>query len=136
MERIVSNFHSISKNLGEIHKGSCEEISVVQSSILYEISTLSKPSMQDVADAVGMDITSFSRQIGTLVKKNLVVRTTYEEDRRIYILSLTEDGEVTVESINIVISEKMEKAFASMNDFERDIVIRSMRVLEGKLKVD
>lgn len=134
MAKMIPVFHSLSKSLYQIHKNSCEEVSVVQSSILYAIAELAKPSMQMVADVVGMDITTFSRQIGTLEKKKLVVRTPFEEDRRINILSLTEQGGEVVDVINNRISREMESALAFMNDFERDIIMRSMYVLEEKLR--
>ncbi|WP_370456064.1 MarR family winged helix-turn-helix transcriptional regulator [Sporosarcina sp. ANT_H38] len=117
-----------------IHKSSCDVISIVQSSIIYEISLMTKPSMQVVAEAVGMDITTFSRQIGTLEKKELVIRTPYEQDRRIYLLSLTAKGSDMVVAINGIIAAKMESALATMNDFERETVLRSMHVLEVKLR--
>ena len=90
--------------------------------------------MQTVADAVSMDITTFSRQIGTLEKKEMLVRTPYVGDRRIYLLSLTGKGWDMVETINGLIFNEMEKALASMNDFERETVLRSMHVLEVKLR--
>ncbi|NYF24701.1 MarR family winged helix-turn-helix transcriptional regulator [Sporosarcina sp. JAI121] len=134
MDTIIPIFHSLSKSMRNIHKSSCDEVSVVQSSILYEISLIIKPSMQTVAEAVGMDITTFSRQIGTLEKKELLIRTPYEGDRRIYLLSLTSKGSAIVTSINEIIAAKMEGALASMNDFERETVLRSMYVLEEKLR--
>lgn len=134
MDKIIPVFHSLSKSMRNIHKTSCTAISVVQSSILYEISILEKPSMQTVADAVSMDITTFSRQIGTLEKKEMLVRTPYTGDRRIYLLSLTSKGWGMVETINGEILNKMESALASMNDFERETVLRSMYVLEVKLR--
>lgn len=134
MDKIIPIFHSLSKSMRSIHKSSCDVISIVQSSILYEISLVTKPSMQAVAEAVGMDITTFSRQIATLEKKELVVRTPYEGDRRIYLLSLTGKGSDMARAINEVIATKMENALASMNDFERETVLRSMHVLEEKLR--
>ena len=134
MNEIISVFHSLSKNLLDIHKTSCEGISVIQSSILYEINLLKNPSMQTVADAIRMDITTFSRQISSLEKKALIARNPYEGDRRIYILSLTEKGKKTMEVTNEVIVFKMENTLATMNDFERETVIRSLHVLEEKLR--
>jgi DNA-binding MarR family transcriptional regulator len=134
MDKIIPIFHSLSKSMRNIHKTSCDVISVVQSSILYEISLVTKPSMQTVAEAVGMDITTFSRQIGTLEKKELVVRTPFKGDRRIYLLSLTSQGSEIVGTINEIILDKMENALASMNDFERETILRSMHVLEEKLR--
>ncbi|WP_186670445.1 MarR family winged helix-turn-helix transcriptional regulator [Sporosarcina sp. BP05] len=134
MDKIIPIFHSLSKSMNGIHKSSCDVISIVQSSILYEISLMNKPSMQTVAEAAGMDITTFSRQIGTLEKKGLVSRTPYEGDRRIYLLSLTGQGNDMVVAINGTIAAKMENALASMNDFERETVLRSMHVLEERLR--
>lgn len=95
---------------------------------------LTMPSMQEVALAVGMDITTFSRQIGTLEKKGLVFKKPNDKDRRIYILSLTDKGEEVIKTINRIIAVKMEQSLSSMNDFERETVIRSMHVLEKKLR--
>lgn len=134
MDKIIPIFHSLSKSMRGIHKSSCDVISIVQSSIVYEISLMNKPSMQMVAEAVDMDITTFSRQIGTLEKKGLVVRTPFDGDRRIYLLSLTGKGSDMVVAINGIIAAKMENALASMNDFERETVLRSMHVLEEKLQ--
>lgn len=134
MDRIVPIFHSLAKNLGKIHKSSSNEISVIQSSIMNEISLLQNPSMQTVADSLGIDITTFSRQIGTLEKKKLVVRTPYEEDRRSYILSLTAEGERVVKIIDAAIFAQMEEALVSMNEFERDMVLKSIHIFDEKLK--
>lgn len=134
MESIVPIFHSLSKSLRKIHKAGCNEVSIVQSSILQEIAMLTMPSMQEVALAVGMDITTFSRQIGTLEKKGLVFKKPNDKDRRIYILSLTDKGEEVIKTINRIIAVKMEQSLSSMNDFERETVIRSMHVLEKKLR--
>jgi len=134
MDKIIPIFHSLSKSMRGIHKSSCNIISIVQSSILYEISLMNKPSMQMVAEAVGMDITTFSRQIGTLEKRELVLRTAFEGDRRIYLLSLTEKGSDMVMTINGIISDKMENSLVSMNEFERETVLRSLHVLEVKLR--
>ena len=119
--------------MGKIYKTSCEEISVIQNAIMNEILLLQNPSMQTVADALGIDITTFSRQIGTLEKKMLVERTPYEEDRRSYILSLTAEGKKLVNLIDASIFAKMEEALTSMNEFERDTVLRSIQILDQKL---
>ncbi|CAM3046873.1 MarR family winged helix-turn-helix transcriptional regulator [Filibacter tadaridae] len=136
MDTIVPIFHSLTKNLNSIHKESSNGISIVQSSILHEISLGEKPSMQAVSDAVGMDITTFSRQINTLERKELVVKTPYPGDRRFYLLALTEKGRAITECINESISVEMGKVFESMNDFERDTIVRSMNMLEERLRTN
>ncbi|WP_438318888.1 MarR family winged helix-turn-helix transcriptional regulator [Sporosarcina sp. FA9] len=133
MEEIVPIFYSLSKKLRKIHKSSCKDVSVIQSSILYELSLLDQPSMQTLAEAVGMDITTFSRQINTLEKKDLIERNPSAKDRRIYRLSLSLKGEEIALTINKSIAESMSAVLNTMNEFERETVIRSMLVLSNKL---
>ena len=135
VERSFSIFHALTKNLNKIHKASCEGVTVVQSSILYEVSLHTDPSMQIVADALGMDITTFSRQIGTLEKKNMITRTPNHIDRRIYLLSLTKTGHNLIETINNNIATTLEESLSTMNDFERETVMRSMQLLSDNLKL-
>lgn len=69
-------FHVLTRRFGLLNKNCCTvgdfEISLVQSHILYEIDKQKEPSMQQIADTLAMDITTFSRQIQTLVKMELV----------------------------------------------------------------
>ena len=134
MERSFSIFHALTKNLNKIHKASCEGVTVVQSSILYEVSLHTDPSMQTIADALGMDITTFSRQIGTLEKKYMITRTPNHKDRRIYLLSLTKTGHKLIDTINNNIATTLEESLSTMNDFERETVMRSMQLLSDNLK--
>lgn len=133
MEKSISTFHSLIKNLNKIHKESCEGVTVVQSSILYETSLHDDPAMQTVAEAIGMDITTFSRQIGTLERKQLINRTPNSKDRRILLLSLTNTGQKLVETINNHIATALVESLSSMNDFEKETVMRSMHLFSEKL---
>jgi DNA-binding MarR family transcriptional regulator len=134
LEGNISIFHALTKNLNKIHKISCEDVTAIQSSILHEVSLHSNPSMQTVAAAIGMDITTFSRQIGTLEKKKLINRTPYSNDRRILLLSLTNLGQNLVETINVRIAKTVEDSLSTMNEFERETVLRSLHLFCEKLK--
>ena len=86
---MVRRFGFLDKNC--CSAGGCE-ISLIQSHILYEIDRRHKPSMQQVAEALGTDITTFSRQVQTLVKMNLVKKSPDPNDRRVHLLSLTAES--------------------------------------------
>ena len=47
---------------------------MAQSHILFEIRRRGSPSMQQVAEELGMDVTTFSRQAKSLEGKGLIVR--------------------------------------------------------------
>ncbi|KIQ94212.1 Multidrug resistance operon repressor [Anoxybacillus thermarum] len=133
MENVRELFHTMTKRLGLLDRNCCAvggiELSLVQSHILYEIDRMNEPSMQQVADAIAMDITTFSRQIQTLVKMNLVKKTPYPQDRRVYILSLTPEGKYVTAKIDAEVNEYLGEVFSHMSEFERETVLRSIRLL-------
>ncbi|GGJ66675.1 DNA-binding MarR family transcriptional regulator [Anoxybacillus voinovskiensis] len=133
MENVRELFHTMTKRLGLLDRNCCTvggmELSLVQSHILYEIDRMNEPSMQQVADAIAMDITTFSRQIQTLMKMNLVKKTPYPQDRRVYILSLTPEGKYVTAKIDAEVNEYLAEVFSHMSEFERETVLRSIRLL-------
>ena len=56
---------------------------MLQCHILFEIRRRESPSMQQVAEELGLDVTTFSRQAKNLVQKGLIVRQTSHDDRRV-----------------------------------------------------
>lgn len=128
-------FQIMTRRLGLLNKNCCStggiDISLVQSHILYEIDRQNQPSMQQVADALGIDITTFSRQIQTLGKLNLVKKASSPEDGRVYLLSLTPEGEFIAETIDQQMNNYLNEVFNQMNEFERDTVVRSIQLLNS-----
>jgi len=133
MENVRELFHVMTRRFGLLNKNCCQvggtEISVVQSHILYELFRRSKPSMQQVAETLGMDITTFSRQIQTLVKMELVVKSSLPEDKRVSQLSLTTQGKYVAAKIDEDMNQYLNEVFANMSDFERDMVLKSIQLL-------
>ncbi|MFC0298556.1 MarR family winged helix-turn-helix transcriptional regulator [Geobacillus jurassicus] len=133
MEDIRQLFHVMTKRFGLLNKNCCSVggigISLVQSHILYEIDRLKTPSIQQAADALGMDVTTFSRQIQTLVKMNLVKKTPYPEDRRIHLLSLTAEGKYLAAKIDAEMNHYLNEVFSYMSEFEKETVLRSIQLL-------
>jgi len=110
-----------------------EQVSLVQSHILYEIRRLANPSVQQAAEALGMDITTFSRQVKTLENKGLVEKNNDPGDRRIVILSLTAAGERVEGLIDQHMQQFIDRTLAQFSDFERETVIRSLMLLNRAL---
>ncbi|GMB08056.1 DNA-binding MarR family transcriptional regulator [Thermolongibacillus altinsuensis] len=133
MENIRGLFQTMTKRFGLLNKNCCSvggmEISLVQSHILYEIDRLKQPSVQQLADALAMDITTLSRQIQKLVQMGLVKKTPYPEDRRIFILSLTTEGTYIAAKIDAEINEYLTEVFSHMSEFEKETVLRSIQLL-------
>lgn len=136
-ENLRGLFQLLTRRFGLINKNCCNangiEVSLIQSHILYEISRQHHPSIQLLAETLGTDITTFSRQIQTLIQINLVTKTPAEEDRRVSILSLTDEGE----KVNTIIDQQMDvyldEIFKTMNEFEKETVVRSLKLLNDRM---
>lgn len=133
MENIRELFQIMTRRFGLLNKNCCQigevEISLVQSHILYEILRKDKPSMQQVADALSMDITTFSRQIQTLVKMELVKKAPLPDDRRVSQLTLTSQGNYVAAKIDAEMNQYLNEVFSNMSEFERELVIKSVKLL-------
>lgn len=133
MENKRDIFHLLTRRFGLLDKNCCSvgnfDISLVQSHILYEIDKQLEPSMQQVAETLAMDITTFSRQIQTLVKMDLVKKTPSPYDKRVSILSLTVQGRFVATTIDHSMNAYLDEVFSHMNEFERETVIRSIKLL-------
>lgn len=137
MENIREILQITMRRFGVLDKNCCSvgktEISLVQSHILYEIDKRSNPSMQEIAELIGMDITTFSRQIQSLVKMELVNKQQSMNDKRVYVLQLTMQGKAIATSIDTQMNQYLEEVLSFMSDFERDTVIRSLKLLNSSM---
>ncbi|MBS4203685.1 MarR family winged helix-turn-helix transcriptional regulator [Lederbergia citrea] len=137
MENIRGMFQIMTRRFGLLNKNCCSiggcEISLIQSHILYEIDNQNKPSMQQIAETLGTDITTFSRQVQSLVKMNLVKKTPDPVDKRISILSLTTEGKYIAATIDQQMNAFLSEVFSQMNEFEKETVIRSIQLLNNAM---
>lgn len=127
----------MTRRFGLLNKNCCNvgdcDISLIQSHILHEIDIQHKPSMQQIAEILGTDITTFSRQVQSLVKMKLVKKTPDPDDKRISILSLTTEGKCISATIDQQMNSFLNEVFSQMNEFERETVIRSIHLLNNAM---
>ncbi len=126
------------RRFGLLNASCCEEccgeqVSMPQGHILFEIRRKGNPSMQQVADELGMDITTFSRQAKSLEGKGLIARRVSPDDRRVSLLGLTPAGEDVMGRIDRYMADKIERIFSTMSSFEKESVIRSLQLLNSAL---
>ncbi|MFY0760437.1 MarR family winged helix-turn-helix transcriptional regulator [Metabacillus dongyingensis] len=137
MENTRELFQIMTRRFGLLNKNCCTaggiDISLIQSHILYEIEHMHQPSIQQVADVLGTDITTFSRQIQSLMKLNLIKKTPHSDDRRVHVLSLTTEGKFVAATIDHQMNAYLDEVFSHMNEFEKETVIRSIKLLNASM---
>lgn len=84
--------------------------------------------MQQIAEVLGTDVTTFSRQVQTLAKMGLVRKTPDPSDGRVFVLSLTEQGSSVAATIDRQMNEYLEEVFSYMSEFEQETVLRSVKI--------
>lgn len=137
MENKRDLFQILTRRFGLLNKNCCTtegiDISTVHSHILYEIEKQNTPTMQQIADTLAIDVTTFSRQIQTLIKMQLVSKSPSVDDKRFYNLSLTEEGHKLAQSIETSMNAYLDEIFSHMNEFEQETVIRSIKLLNSAM---
>lgn len=127
------SFQTITRSFGLLNKTCCSvdgiDVSAVQSHILYEIDVNANPTMQQVADLLGIEIATFSRQIQTLIKMELVVKLPSTKDKRVSVLSLTKRGKMVAAGIDKQVNEFLDDIFNEMTDFERETTQKAVHFL-------
>ncbi|AHV97394.1 winged helix-turn-helix transcriptional regulator [Paenibacillus sp. 7124] len=132
MENARELFQIMTRRFGLLNKNCCSvggcDISLAQSHLLYEIDRRHKPSMQQVAEALGTEITTFSRQVQSLIQMKLVKKTPDPNDRRVYTLSLTAEGKMIAGIIDQQMNDYLDEVFSYMTEFEKETVLRSVKL--------
>lgn len=133
MENKRELFQILTRRFGLLNKNCCQtteaEVSTVQSHILYEVHRQTQPTMQQVADSLGMDVTTFSRQVQTLVKLELVKKVPSAKDRRYYHLQLTPAGITVQEEIDQQMTDYLEEVFSHFDETEKQQILSSIALL-------
>lgn len=137
MENLRELFQIMIRRFGFLDKYCCStdnyNISLVQSHILYEIGRRPKQSIQTISETLGMEMSTFSRQVQTLVKMDLVKKSPSPEDGRVFVLSLTEAGKEVAGQIDKQMNAFLDDVFSHMSQFEKETVIRSIRLLNASM---
>jgi DNA-binding MarR family transcriptional regulator len=138
MDNIREQLQVFVRRFGLLNSACCEsccgeDVSMVQSHILFEIRRTNNPSIQQVADELGIDITTFSRQIKSLEAKGLVSRRPSEKDRRVSLLRITTKGEMMMERIDSYMKDRLSQIFTIMTPFEQQVVTRSIGLFNESL---
>jgi DNA-binding MarR family transcriptional regulator len=137
MENKRELFQILTRRFGLLNKNCCTaegiDISAVHSYILYEIDKQHTPTMQQIADTLAIDVTTFSRQIQTLIKMQLVSKSPSVDDKRFYNLTLTEEGRKIAQSIETSMNAYLDEIFSHMNEFEQETVLRSIKLLNNAM---
>ncbi len=133
LEDVRSLLQNLCRKYDSLQKNSCRmvkaDLTLAHSHILYEINKQNQLTMQQTAEILGVDITTFSRQIQSLIKAGFVKKTPNPNDKRVYLLTLTEQGKQTAFELDTIINTRLIESYSQLSDFERDTILHSLKIL-------
>ena len=86
-------------------------------------------SIRDLAEELGVTSGGVSQMIDSLVKSDMVCRTSSKDDRRVVYLSISDSAKKSLEVLSKYLHDRVEKAMKKIPDQDREIMARSLRTL-------
>jgi DNA-binding MarR family transcriptional regulator len=112
IEQAIKEYRKIAqKNIAKIVK----DITVDQCLVLIILNNNTKISQNELANLVFKDNASITRMIELMVKKEYLIRTIHQEDRRKFNLEITEKGIKTIELIEPIVQLNRETALNGLS---------------------
>lgn len=102
--------------------------------LLIGVAKIGPVGVGELADRVGRDYTTVSRQIAKLDSLGLVERAASEQDARVRVASITPTGKSMTDAIDRAREVKAHALFASWNAADFDNLVHLMQRLAGAIE--
>lgn len=136
----MNEFNSISfrelirvleRRLGLLNKQDnfCSQVSLAQCHALVEIGRAESISLKELANILSLDISTMSRTVDSLVKKDFALRSPSKLDRRSIDIELTEKGSVTFKDIENKMEEQFKRVFEKISAENQSIALTGLNII-------
>lgn len=105
------------------------EVSLAQCHALVEIGRAKSISLKDLSNILTLDISTMSRTVDSLVKKDFVLRSPSKVDRRSIDIELTEKGLLTFEDIENKMNDQFKKVFKKISDQDQLTALNGLNII-------
>lgn len=121
----------LERKLGLLNKqdSCCLEVTLAQYHALVEIGRAENISLKDLANLIDLDISTMSRTVDSLVKKEFVFRTPSKTDRRSVDIKLTEKGLKLFRDIESNMDNKFKNIFNQISLENQLIVFNGLNII-------
>ena len=101
--------------------------------ILCQIRTLRNPTMGELGDSSGFQLSSLTRITDKLVERGLVAREADSSDRRVVRVSITDEGCQIVEKFEMARKKKVKSILMRLTSRERKDLIRVLQDIHKRI---
>lgn len=124
IEQAIKEYRKIAqKNIAEVVK----DITIDQCLVLIILNDNSKISQNELANLIFKDNASITRMIELMVRKEYLIRTIHQEDRRKFNLEITEKGIKTIELIEPIVQLNRQTALNGLSLEEITLLDKTLK---------
>jgi len=91
-------------------------INRTQKQVLMAILRTKENNMTDLSQQIGMEKSTLTRTIDSLIEEGLVTRASGTQDRRTIICALTEKGQLIANQLDKIMREHLEKLLSELSE--------------------
>ena len=110
------------------------DISPEQWGLLMKVAELGNPAMGDLVDPAVGDYPNITRMVSGLESMGFVVRAPNQQDRRSFLVSLTDMGQRFVDDVYPSLAEAKEEFFRDLDQRDVTTLISLLKRLEANLE--
>lgn len=121
----------LERKLGLLNKQDicCSEVSLAQCHALVEIGRAKSISLKELSNILGLDISTMSRTVDILVKKDFVLRSPSKADRRSIDIELTPKGLTTFDDVENKMEDKFKTIFNQIPLEDQATVFNGLNII-------
>lgn len=121
----------LERKLGLLNKQDtcCSEVSLAQCHALVEIGRAKSISLKELSNILGLDISTMSRTVDSLVKKEFVHRSPSKTDRRSIDIQLIENGLNIFNDIENRMDDKFKTVFNQIPPEDQATVFNGLNII-------
>lgn len=122
---------TLERKLGLLNKQDvcCSEVSLAQCHALVEIGRAKSISLKELSNILGLDISTMSRTVESLVKNYFVFRSPSKIDRRSVDIQLTDKGLNLFNNIENTMDNKFKNIFDQISSDEQSTVFNGLNII-------
>lgn len=130
--KVLPQFVKMVLREGDISKLNLD-INSTQTNILMSVDEHGEKSMSEISVLTGLEKSSFTRSVDSLVKRGFLTRNSPENDRRKIKLSLTGKGTKAVKLIRNNLDDYLESLLSDFSSKEKEEFLKSLNTISKYL---
>jgi DNA-binding MarR family transcriptional regulator len=135
MSRLRESVRLLTRKLGLLEKSEaiCCGVTLSQGHAIVEIGRVGSISVNDLANLLGLDKSTMSRSINSLVEQELVTREPDPKNRRYLSIGLTAKGKGPFSEIESGMEQYYQDVYNALPEDKREQVMESLEILVRSL---